>query len=89
MISPLKSLFDRYLVGSYLLKYSKKEPCFKTGFLFVGYYLQQFGLWMLFSQPQSPTLGGKNSSVGNSIRRNISQGLSEVVVHSFSGIQKS
>ena len=35
-------------------------------------------------------LGGKNSSVGKSMRLNMSQGLSDVEpVHSFSGIQKS
>ena len=34
--------------------------------------------------------GGKNSSVGKSMRLNISQGLSDVEpVHSFSGMQKS
>ena len=41
------------------------------------------------SQPHSPTFGGKNSSVGNSMRRNSSQGSSEVATHSFSGMQKS
>ena len=39
--------------------------------------------------PQSPALGEKNSSVGNSMRRNSSQGLSEELSHSFSGTQKS
>ena len=34
--------------------------------------------------------GGKNSSVGKSMRLNMSQGLSDVEpVHSFSGMQKS
>lgn len=45
----------------------------------------------ILSHPQerSPDFGGKNSSVGNSMRLNSSQGVSPEVTHSFSGIQKS
>lgn len=47
------------------------------------------GLQQQFSPPISVTFGGKNSSVGKSSRLNISHGLSDEVVHSFSGMQKS
>jgi len=56
-------------------------------FLIKKYYI------FLHPQPSSPfrsvTFGGKNSSVGKSILLNTSQGLSEVLTHSFSGMQKS
>ena len=48
-------------------------------------------LGQLLLQMASPlAFGGKNSLVGNSMRLNISQGLSvEAQAHSFSGMQKS
>ena len=44
-----------------------------------------------YRQPpgRSVALGGKNWSVGKSMRRNSSQGLSLEATHSYSGTQKS
>ena len=57
---------------------------FMSGLLFAQVYLLQ-----PHPQLQSPAFGGKNSSVGKSILRKSSQGLSLEVTHSFSGTQKS
>lgn len=59
--------------------------CFFYSSLWLSFLQEQF----FPSSPISQTVGGKNSFVGNSSRLNISQGLSEVVTHSFSGMQKS
>ena len=75
------------------------ESCRKLGFrLLIGSGWSQTGIQLqtndrLFlmpqPQPQSLAFGGKNSSVGKSILRNSSQGLSPEVTHSLSGMQKS